>query len=190
MYILFYMYSLLLLTIYILIYYFIVYKKTKHLDLTKETLNMFKTDKPTSIYIVLFYIVLVAALINYIFFTDFFKFTSFDVLGLILIVFSGLIEYSAIISLKENYYPQTGKEKKLITTGIYSLVRHPIYLSGVFLGFGIVSLFAKNFFYIYFICITAIIVYKVESEEKYLTKRFVNYKIYKKNTYKLIPYIY
>lgn len=184
------MYSLLFLTIYTIVYYFIVFKKTKHLDSTKETINMFKTDFPTSFYFSIFFITIFISFIYYIFFTDFFKFYYIDILAFSLLIFSALIEYKGIISLKENYYPQTGKEKKLITNGIYKYIRHPIYLSGLFLGLGIIILFSKNiWFYLYPLIIFSI-VYKVESEEKYLTKRFKKYKDYKKTSYKLIPYIY
>jgi len=81
------MYSLLFLTIYVLIYYFIIYKKTKHLDLTKETIEMFKTDFATSLYISIFYLVLLVSLVYYVFFTNFFKLEMLDILGVFLIIF-------------------------------------------------------------------------------------------------------
>ncbi len=184
------MYSLLFLTIYVLIYYFIIYKKTKHLDLTKETIEMFKTDFATSFYISIFYLVLMVSLVYYVFFTNFFKLEMLDILGAFLIFFSGLIEYQGIISLKDNYYPQVGMEKYLVTNGIFKYIRHPIYLSGIFLGTGIIILFSKEIFIYLFIVIIITIIYKVESEERYLLKRFKEYKKYTKKSYKLIPYIY
>ncbi len=184
------MYGLLFLTIYTLVYYFLVYKKTKHLNLTKETINMFKTDFPTSFYITVFYIVLLISLINYVFFTGLFSLSLVDSIGIILIILSGVIEYQGIIALKENYYPQTGKEKYLVTKGIYRNIRHPIYLSGVFLASGILILFSKNLFFYLFLVVILTIIYKVESEERYLDKRFPDFKKYKKTSKKLIPYIY
>jgi len=81
-------------------------------------------------------------------------------------------------------------EKYLVTNGIFKYIRHPIYLSGIFLGTGIIILFSKDIFIYLFIIIIITIIYKVESEEKYLLKRFKDYKKYTKKSYKLIPYIY
>jgi protein-S-isoprenylcysteine O-methyltransferase Ste14 len=184
------MYQLLFLAIYTMVYYFITSKKTKHLDQTKETIQMFRTDAPTSIYISVFFIIILSSLINFVFFTNFMKFYLIDILGVILIICSGIIEYNAIISLKENYYPQTGKEKNLIINGIFKYIRHPIYLSGLFLGLGILIFFAKNIWYYLYPIMVIAIIYKIESEEKYLLKRFKTYKAYQKKSYKIIPYIY
>lgn len=184
------MFSLLFLTVYTLIYYFLIYKKTKHLDLTKETINMFKTDFATSFYISVLYFLFLISLINYIFFTNFLKFYLIDLLGALFIIFSGIIEFNAIINLKENYYPQIRKEKYLVTSGIYKYIRHPIYLSGIFLSFGTFILFSKNLIYILLPIVFLVIIYKVESEEKYLKKRFKGYKLYQKTSNKLFPYIY
>jgi protein-S-isoprenylcysteine O-methyltransferase Ste14 len=184
------MYALLFLTIYVLIYYFIIYKKTKHLDLTKETINMFKTDFQTSFYISVFFIVLIISLVNYVFFINSMLLKYIDILGVLLILFSGIIEYKGITTLKENYYPQIKKEKYLVSFGIYKYIRHPIYLSAILLGLGILILFSYNLLIYLFPIILVTLVYKIESEEKYLEKRFTEYKLYKKTNYKIIPYIY
>lgn len=184
------MYSLLFLTIYTVVYYFLVSKKTKHLNHTKEIIDMFKTDFPTSLYISIFFIIILISLINYIFFTDFLKLNILDIFAFILLILSALIEYKGIIALKENYYPQTSKEKELITDGIYKQIRHPIYLSGLILGFAILILFSKNLFFYLYPIIIIVIIYKIESEEKYLNKRFSKFKNYKKTNYKILPYIY
>ncbi len=184
------MYGLLFLTIYVIIYYFLIYKKTKHLDLTKETINMFKTDFNTSLYISIYFLVLIISLINYFFISDFMQLYKIHFAGVLLILLSGIIEYKAIITLKENYYPQIRKEKYLVSSGIYKYIRHPIYLSAILLGLGVLILFSLNLLIYLFPIILITLVYKIESEEKYLEKRFVEYKLYKKTNYKILPYIY
>ncbi len=185
------MYKLLLLVIYVLIYYAFVYRLTKrYMDTTRETINMFKTDFYTSQYFVVFFILALISLFYYMFYTNVYIFAVQDILFFILIIFSGIIEYNAIKNLGENYYPQTGPEKRLITTGIYSKIRHPIYLSALILGLGIYSLWAFNILlYTYPLLIISVII-KVEQEDRYLTKRFKAYRGYKTKSYKLIPYIY
>jgi len=160
------------------------------MDTTTETINMFKTDLYTSQYFVVFFILALVSLIYYVFYTNLFSFAIQDIMFLIIIILSGIIEYNAIKNLGRNYYPQIGPEKELITSGIYSKIRHPIYLSALILGLGLYSLLAVNILiYTYPILIISVII-KVEQEDNYLTKRFVSYKKYKLKSYKLIPYIY
>ncbi|GEM_PF-292775 len=185
------MYKLLVIVIYVLVYYYFIYKITKkHMDATTETINMFKTDFYTSQYFTVFFVLALISLIYYVFYTNIFYFTVQDILFFIIIILSGVVEYNAIKNLGENYYPQIGPEKNLITIGIYSKIRHPIYLSALILGLGLNSLLALDLLiYIYPVLIISVII-KVEQEDKYLTKRFVGYKKYKLESYKLIPYIY
>ncbi|MEI8364376.1 MAG: isoprenylcysteine carboxylmethyltransferase family protein [archaeon] len=185
------MYKLLFIVVYVLIYYYLIYRLTrKHMDTTTETINMFKTDFYTSQYFVSFFILALFSLIYYIFYTNLFTFTVQDIVFSIVIIFSGLIEYNAIKNLAENYYPQIGPEKRLVTSGIYSLIRHPIYLSALVLGLGLYALLALNILmYTYPLLIISVVI-KVEQEDKYLTKRFKAYNKYKTKSYKLIPYIY
>jgi protein-S-isoprenylcysteine O-methyltransferase Ste14 len=160
------------------------------MDTTTETINMFKTDFYTSQYFVVFFILALISLIYYVFYTNLFGFAVQDILFCLIIIFSGIVEYNAIKNLAENYYPQIGPEKRLVTSGIYSLIRHPIYLAALILGLGIYSLLAFNILmYTYPILIISVII-KVEQEDRYLTKRFKEYNTYKSKSYKLIPYLY
>jgi len=160
------------------------------MDTTNETINMFKTDFYTSQYFIVFFILALVSLCYYIFYTNLYSLTVQDILLFLIILLSGIIEYNAINNLGNNYYPQIGPEKKLITSGIYSKIRHPIYLSALLLGFGIYSLWAFNILIYTFPLLLISVIIKVEQEDKYLTNRFKEYKNYKKNSYKLIPFIY
>jgi protein-S-isoprenylcysteine O-methyltransferase Ste14 len=185
------MYKLLFIGIYTMIYYFFVYKITKNnVDIGKETINMIKTDFWTTQYFFVFFIVILISLVDYLFYSNVMSVNYIDILFAILIIISGIIEYKGIKDLKENYYPQIGPEKYLITSGIFKYIRHPIYLSALFLGAGIILLLSKELFFIIYPFIFISIILKVEYEEKYLIKRFDNYKKYKKTNYKLIPFIY
>ncbi len=69
---------------------------------------------------------------------------------------------------------------KLITNGIYSTTRHPMYYSLIVISF---CLFIKSFTIynlILFILLTFLIFNKIKIEEKYLTKKFNKYTLYKK----------
>jgi len=185
------MYKILFVGVYIIIEYFLTYNITKkYIDNTKETINMFKSDFWTSQYFVVFFTAILISLIYYFFYTNYMLFENLDLLWCILIIFSGVIEYRAIKELKENYYPQVGPEKRIIKTGIYKYIRHPIYLSAMILGTSLILLFSfKLTIYLLPILLLSII-FKIETEDKYLLNKYKEYKIYSKNSKKIIPLVY
>jgi protein-S-isoprenylcysteine O-methyltransferase Ste14 len=80
---------------------------------------------------------------------------------------------------------------RLVTSGLYQYVRHPMYSSLLFLGWGMFlkSMTWQNIILIAIISIAIIITCKVE--EKEMLKKFSEeYKIYLTKTKMFIPYIY
>jgi len=90
-----------------------------------------------------------------------------------------------IVSAKElgkslSPMPRPKENSKLITSGIYSIFRHPMYYSLIIISF---SLFIKSFSIynlILSILLTFIITNKIKIEEEYLIRKFNNYTLYKK----------
>ena len=75
--------------------------------------------------------------------------------------------------------PRPKENSKLVTRGIYRFLRHPMYYSLIVISF---SFFIKSltiYNLILSILLTFIISYKIKIEEKYLTKKFHNYTLYK-----------
>ena len=75
--------------------------------------------------------------------------------------------------------PRPKENSKLITSGIYSFFRHPMYYSLIIISF---SFFLKSltiYSLILSILLTFIISNKIKIEEEYLTKKFHNYTSYK-----------
>jgi len=75
--------------------------------------------------------------------------------------------------------PRPKENSKLITSGLYSLFRHPIYYSLIVISF---SFFLKSltiYNLILSILLTFVVSNKIKIEEKYLTKKFHNYTLYK-----------
>ena len=89
-----------------------------------------------------------------------------------------------IISVKDlgkslSPMPRPKENSKLITNGIYSFFRHPMYYSLIIISF---SFFIKSltiYNLILSILLTFIISNKIKIEEEYLTKKFHNYTSYK-----------
>lgn len=90
-----------------------------------------------------------------------------------------------------NIQPEVKQNALFITKGPYGIIRNPMY-AGLILYFGGVSLDQYQPFdlLVYFILIVVLIL-KIFSEEYYLTHRFgESYETYKKNTYRLIPFLF
>ncbi len=83
------------------------------------------------------------------------------------------------------------KQQKLITSGIYKYIRHPIYLSVILELVGYELIVRSWLFVIFLIFSTAVFVYHIPKEENLLESYFKkSYKTYKTKTKKLIPDIY
>jgi protein-S-isoprenylcysteine O-methyltransferase Ste14 len=93
------------------------------------------------------------------------------------------------------YYTTTlmmAEGQKVVSTGLYSHIRHPGYLGEIFLwsGFGILSsnLIAAVVLPVMFI---AVLLYRISSEEKMLVRELGDsYSQYQRRTSKLIPHVF
>ena len=82
------------------------------------------------------------------------------------------------------------ENQKVVDTGFYKIVRHPMYLITVFLFLSIPLILGSIISFIIFLVYTFIICRRIKNEEKVLEKELKSYKEYKnKVKYKLIPFI-
>jgi protein-S-isoprenylcysteine O-methyltransferase Ste14 len=97
--------------------------------------------------------------------------------------------------LKENVYAsriiEVDKEQKVISTGPYAIVRHPMY-SGVTLMFLSTPIALGSFWaLIPFLFFPILLVFRILNEEKVLLKELPGYpEYYQKVRYRLIPFIW
>ena len=105
-------------------------------------------------------------------------------IALIVLVISGLLAWTGL----KIVFRETREEPQVITTGVFSIVRHPIYLSSIllYLGFILLSLSLLSVL-VWFIII--IFYYQISRyEEKLLTQRFESaYEEYMKKVPMLFP---
>lgn len=78
----------------------------------------------------------------------------------------------------------------LKTNGLYSKIRHPIYLALLLILLGCIFFFAAFYMFILFAAAVVFIMVKIRFEEAELIKKFPEYPEYQKRTYKLVPFIY
>ena len=105
--------------------------------------------------------------------------------GLIIFIVS-LVNFGELVT--PNPYPK--EHYTLKTTGLYSLIRHPIYFSVLLMFTG--SMLILNSFYSLLLIppLFVFLTQKIKFEEKHLSQKFPGYIEYKRITRKIIPYIY
>lgn len=83
------------------------------------------------------------------------------------------------------------KNQKLIDTGLYGIVRHPMYATTIFLFLSIPLVLGSLISFILFLLYPFIIIKRINNEEQFLEKELKGYKEYKKKVkYKMIPFIW
>ena len=83
------------------------------------------------------------------------------------------------------------KNQKLVDTGLYGIVRHPMYAATIFLFLSMPLILGSWLSFAIFLLYPFIIVKRINNEEKILTKELAGYAEYKRKVKcKLIPYIY
>ena len=105
----------------------------------------------------------------------------FSFIGFIIIIIASIIILLAIKDLGSNLspFPKPITNGKLITSGIYRFIRHPMYYSLILISLG-VFIIKLSFYYLSLtISLTLVIKSKIILEEKYLNKKFKNYLFYK-----------
>ncbi len=97
--------------------------------------------------------------------------------------------------LKENPYlsrtVEVQQDQKVISTGLYSVVRHPMYMVTLLLFIMMPLVLGSVFALPVFLLYPFIIAKRLLSEEKFLEKELTGYSEYMKNVrYRLIPFIW
>ncbi len=134
------------------------------------------------------YVTLLVVLIFLFFFLRFFLSPGRDqnvstYIGLFLLVPSIILFTIARIQLGASFQV-SAEANKLVTTGIYKKVRHPIYLFGLLFLLGIILITQKFPFLIILVILIVFQIKRVKNEEKVLTEKFGNeYLEYKKHTW-------
>ena len=87
-------------------------------------------------------------------------------------------------------YPEPKQQAKLITTGPYRFIRHPMYTSLIIMMIGIAL---YNYHWINFLGVVIVIlavIYKANIEEVLLNNHFPDYSNYQQQTKRFIPCLY
>ena len=110
----------------------------------------------------------------------------------IIFVFAYII-YAEV--LRENAYLsrtiEVQENQKVIDTGLYGIVRHPMYMATILLFLAMPLVLGSIFSFAIFLVYPFIIAKRIKNEEEVLEKELKGYSDYKKKVkYKLIPFIW
>ena len=127
-----------------------------------------------------------------------FRFGWFHLPSIVIIIASVIFLLAYIMYaevLRENEYlsrtVEVSENQKVVDTGLYGLVRHPMYTSTIFLFLSMPLVLDSIFSFIVMLVYPIIIIFRIRNEEKVLENELVGYKEYKeKIKYKLIPYLW
>jgi len=122
-----------------------------------------------------------------------FRFNMLNITGLILFVIGVGIRFVGKRTLGKyySYGLRLLPGHKLVTSGIYGYVRHPISLAVLVYDPGIPLIFSSLYGFLITLALIPLILYRVEIEERMLIQRFgEEYQAYMRRTKKLIPFIY
>ena len=97
--------------------------------------------------------------------------------------------------LRENAYlsrtVEVTQNQKVIDTGLYGLVRHPMYTSTIFLFLSMPLILDSIFSFVVMLVYPIIIIYRIKNEEKVLERELEGYEEYKEKVkYRIIPFLW
>ncbi len=119
--------------------------------------------------------------------------TSTLIYGLVIIGVGALIGFLAINKNELgnfNIRPDIKEDCTLVTTGIYSIIRHPMYMSVIISMLGIVVIYPMPYEYVLFGILLITLLIKLFYEESMWKCESQEYIEYIKTTKRLIPYIF
>ncbi|MBR6645228.1 MAG: isoprenylcysteine carboxylmethyltransferase family protein [Clostridia bacterium] len=118
---------------------------------------------------------------------------NYIVIGASVIFIVSYIIYAEV--LRENAYLsrtiKVQENQKVINTGLYGIVRHPMYFATVLLFLSIPLILGSVYSFLIFLIYPFIIAKRIKYEEAFLEKELVGYIEYKRKVkYRMIPFIW
>lgn len=104
-----------------------------------------------------------------------------------------VVGFTAIGNMNLNNFtvmPELKHNARFVKKGMYSFIRHPMYLAVMLICLPSVLQKTESIHYILYCILAIVLMIKIEREEIYLANQFSAYKSYQSTTKKLIPYVY
>ena len=114
------------------------------------------------------------------------------IVGIIIVMVGYSIAYSAQRTIGENWSPTIAKtrDQQLVTSGMYAIVRHPLYLSWLVVIVGTNVYFASSWAWLGVLLVAVVFSIRIPIEERYLVNRFgEEYIAYQKRSKVILPWV-
>jgi len=113
-------------------------------------------------------------------------FLLWEMAGIVLVI-SGLIG----LNWKSfSVFPEPRPDGKLITTGIYAFIRHPMYAGILAITYVLVLDFPTGPRALALLILTSVFLVKIQKEERWLAAQYPDSEDWRKKTDRLIPFIW
>ena len=114
------------------------------------------------------------------------------IVGAALMVGGGALLLAGLLRLGSNVspLPRPRRHARLVQSGPFRLVRHPMYAGGIVLAYGWALAVHGWLTLIYATVLFVFLDMKSSREERWLTEKFPDYREYQRRVSKLIPFIY
>ena len=89
-----------------------------------------------------------------------------------------------------NIRPEVKPKARLVTSGIYRRIRHPMYDAVLLAMLAAVLADPRPWRVAAWLALLGVLVAKLQREERYLAQRFAEYAAYRKRTWRLVPGIF
>ena len=164
-------------------------------DLLRRRLNAKESEDEQKTVIltsgIIFLLAFILAGLNFRF--GWFKLPSIVIIIASVIFLLAYIMYAEV--LRENEYlsrtVEVSENQKVVDSGLYGIVRHPMYTSTIFLFLSMPLVLDSIFSFVVMLVYPIIIIFRIRNEEKVLENELIGYKEYKEKVkYKLIPYLW
>jgi protein-S-isoprenylcysteine O-methyltransferase Ste14 len=87
-------------------------------------------------------------------------------------------------------YVEKSDNQKIIQSGLYARIRHPMYLGSILLFVGLPMVLASKSAWIFSVLGLIGLLIRIRKEESFLTEHFPGYREYMERTWRLIPYLF
>jgi protein-S-isoprenylcysteine O-methyltransferase Ste14 len=120
--------------------------------------------------------------------------TRLDVVlsGCALFVLGAVFGIAGVVSLKSNRtpFPKPSEGSRLVQSGIYALVRHPLYTSVILASLGWSLVWQSRPALLAAVALVPFFHAKARCEERWLREKFPDYAGYEKRVKRFLPWVY
>jgi protein-S-isoprenylcysteine O-methyltransferase Ste14 len=114
-------------------------------------------------------------------------------LGFLLYTVGGILRLAPVFVLGRRFSGLVAiqPEHRLVTSGLYGIIRHPSYLGLFVLAFGWGLAFRSGVGVLIAVLMLVVVLARIQAEERLLSESFgAEYDAYRARTWRLVPYIY